>query len=191
MSRRNFSRRLLRHRWRDRFPSILPSLLVLLSLPGCGLIGPIEVELPATAVIQGISSHIPGAVGGDNGWANVSGTISRTIANQGVKREHLRSASLKEARISVTLPEDGHLGYIESFAVYIEAPGLERRRLAHASEAFASRPNRVEMDIEDVDLLDYVVAEQLSLIPEVVINHPPSIDHEIEIVLVLELVPSL
>lgn len=172
--------------------TVLAAVLAI-SVSGCGLVGPIEVELPATAVIRGTTSWIPGAGGDFAGWAGASAAIARTVDNQGVKPGDLKSARLARASITVLLPEeeDGHLGYLERFAIYIEAPGLERRRIAHHAEAFASNPVAVELVLDDVELLDYVVAESLTLAPDVVIARPPRRDVEIEVVLTLELVPAL
>lgn len=158
---------------------------------GCGVLGPITVEIPATAVIRGMRSSIPGAGDDWAGFGGASSSIARTIDNQGVKRSDLKSARLKQGRISVLLPEDGHLGSLEEFAVYIEAPGLERRRIAHQSEAFARKTGSVDLVIDDVELVEYVAAEQLTLSPHVVIGTPPEIDHEIEVVLVFAFVPSI
>ena len=73
---------------------------------------------------------------------------------------------LEEAGLSVTDGMD-NLDSLTSVAFYVEAPGMDRVLLA-VKDSIPPGVKRVEMDVKDVDLADYVAAG--ALIPSMVVS---------------------
>lgn len=161
------------------------AVAVLAFLAGCGKLTTFDVDLSSSGVIGGSLSHLAGRAGGFSGWSQAGGQVSRTIENQGVTAADIESARITAGSISVSVPREGFLDFVESFEIWVEAPGLERTRIAHQSEAFSERRSTYGLVLEDVDLKPYITAPSMTLHPELRVHHEPDMDHEIDVSLVL------
>src|SRR5690606_6009877 len=94
--------------------------------------------------------------------------ISQRIENQGVEPEDVRSAKLTRGGLRVVSPETESLKYLQSFELFVEAEGLDRKRIASiGQEAFAAAPKQVDFVLDDVELQPYVTAPAMKLVPQV------------------------
>lgn len=159
-----------------------------LMLASCSSLDQFDVELTSSGVIRGMLGRLPDGFGHIPAGAEVK----QTIRNQGVKPEDITSARLTQGSIRVKSPENGHLSFLPRFEIWVESPGLERKRVAYQDEAFAERRSSYPLVIEDVDLKPYVTAAEMTLVPNIdPPTRPPQHDHEIEVSLTLNVDLSL
>ncbi len=124
---------------------------------------------------------------GDMGFgkfASMDITQSETLANQGVEPGDIVDVRLSEFTLTVTSPEDGHLGFIESFDVYVVAPDLPEVLIASYDD-FGDDPTMVEMELPDVDLTDYATSQSMTFTIDAAGNRP-EVDTEIEAAITLD-----
>lgn len=140
--------------------------LLMVALFGCGSLDQFDIELSAQATIPGTASSIPGV---PVSQAFPGGAeISQRIKNKGVKPSDVETAKLTSGALRVLGPEDGHLSYLQSLELYVEADGFGRKRIAAAGPAaFSGKPTRVELTLDDVELQPYVTAPAMKIVPQV------------------------
>lgn len=129
----------------------------------CSSLDQFDVELVADGVIRGTLSSA-----GDGFQRFPGGTeVSQKIRNQGAGPGDVKSARLTAGTLSVTDPPGETLRYLESFEIFVEAPGLPRRRIAHQDAAFAARLPSHPLVLDDVELAPYITAESMMLTPKI------------------------
>lgn len=96
-------------------------------------------------------------------------TEAEELRNQGVEPGDITTAFLMDFTLSVVSPEGEDLSFIDTMALYVEAPGLERKLVAEAADFEAAS---VSFDLTDVDLADYIVSESMTLSTEVDARRP-------------------
>lgn len=133
------------------------------ALSGCASLDQFDIELSSQAVIPGTFSQLPG-VGYPGGFPG-GAEIAQRIENQGVAPEDVRSAKLTRGGLKIISPETESLKYLQSFELFVEAEGLERKRIA--SVTLAGEPKQVDFALDDVELQPYVTAPEMKLVPQV------------------------
>lgn len=140
--------------------------LLMVALVGCASLDQFDIELSAEATIPGAASQIPG-VSVSQGFPG-GAEISKRIENKGVKPSDVKTARLTAGALRVVAPEDGHLSYLESLELFVEAEGFERKRIASAGKtAFEGKPTRIELVLDDVELQPYLTAPAMKIVPNV------------------------
>ncbi len=128
----------------------LPLLLL-----GCGLLT-FEVESSAATSIEGagVLGELLEALS-FSGFSDFNVDVQSAMADQGVAE-----GDLSEVRVtSFTLTSTpGDMSFIESFAVYISAPGVDEALVA-SSSTFPTGETVVTLDIATLDLTPYVVSD--------------------------------
>lgn len=89
-------------------------------------------------------------------------TGSQALKNQGVQPGDIVDVRLAVFDLDVVKPEGADLAFIESLDVFIDAPGLPKVLIATADNIPAGT-RHLEMDLQDVDLTDYVVSKSLTI----------------------------
>ena len=150
---------------------------VAIMLGACSSIDQFDVPLSTKGVVPGTLSMLSG------GFASIpAGTsVSQKIQNAGVTANDITSARLTTGSITVTAPADGHLLYVESLELFVSAPGLEEKRVAHQDTAFAEKKTTYELLIDDVELKPYVAAPEMTLRPDLKLKSRPSMDLELRL----------
>lgn len=141
-----------------------------LALFACADLLTVPVETSASTVVEG-----QGTIGGIlnliefAGFSDFDVVVQEELSNQGVEEGEIQEAYLTEFTLSTPDAED--LAFIETFAVFVEAEGQPRTRIAH-QEAFPEGVTLVEMALDDVDLAPYIVAPSMTITTEVTANAP-------------------
>lgn len=104
-------------------------------------------------------------------FAQMDLTEASELQNQGVEPGDIKDVRLVVFDLEVTSPAGGDLSFIESMEVLVEAPGLESKTLASRTD-FPVGQSRVEFDIADLDLTEYVVSESMTLTTNVTGGRP-------------------
>ena len=96
-------------------------------------------------------------------FTNLDLSQSQEFKNREVQRRHVARANVEalELRIVSPTPEGQDFDFLETISFYVEAPGLERKRIAHKQVPRDSRSFKCEMD--DLELAPYVRAERMTV----------------------------
>ncbi|MCB9673574.1 MAG: hypothetical protein H6737_00575 [Alphaproteobacteria bacterium] len=105
------------------------------------------------------------------GFADLDITSRDAVANQGVEPGDINDVRFDELVLSATAPTDADLSFIESLSFYVEADGLDAMLVA-SQDDFPEGQAVVPLDLEDVDLTDYVVQPSMTLTTNVTGSRP-------------------
>ena len=134
-----------------------------------GQIASIELSESAEATIEGQSTlggltDLVGALGFD-GFAEMDISQSQALVNQGVQPGDIETAVVTSFTLSVIDPDDNDLSFISSLEIWVDAPDLEPVMVASQVD-FPEGESVVEFELEDIDLVDYVVSDSMSITTE-------------------------
>lgn len=158
-----------------------------LALFACADLLTVPVETSASTVVEG-----QGAIGGIldliefAGFSDFDVVVEEELANQGVEEGEIREAYLTAFTLST--PDGDDLSFVDTFAVYVEAEGQPRTRIAH-QEAFPEGEPVVELTLDDVDLAPFIVAPSMTITTEVT-GGPPVDDTTVDADIALEVVAT-
>lgn len=93
------------------------------------------------------------------------------ITNQGVEPGDISDVYFEELTLSVTEPTGGDLSFLKSLEFYVSADGLPTILVASRYN-FPEGVSSVEMILEEVDIVDYVVADSMDITTEVTGSRP-------------------
>ena len=134
-----------------------------------GQVATIELSESAEATIEGQSTlggitDLVGTLGFD-GFTEMDISQSQALVNQGVQPGDIETAIVTSFTLSAVDPDDADLSFISSLEIWVEAPDLEPVLVASQIE-FPEGVSVVEFDLEDVDLVDYVVSDSMNITTE-------------------------
>jgi hypothetical protein len=139
--------------------------VAMLACSGCE-VASIDVEREGYAVIPHDGTL---ELMGLDGFEAVLGQVEDT---EDVRREDVSDATLDQLVIEVLDPGQPDLSFITRIEVFAEAPDHERVRVAHG-ENFPVGVRVVQLEIDDVELRDYVAAQHVSLVASIDGKRPP------------------
>lgn len=148
-------------------------ILALGGLIACdAVLATISVEQEATTDVDG-ATLLEQLVGdlGFGSFLDMDITQSEELQNQGVADEDIQAVHLVVLELEVIEPDGGDLSFLDSMEFYVEAPDLDRKRVA-VREDFPEGVSLVAFEIIDIDLHDYVVSESMTLTTEVTGHRP-------------------
>lgn len=96
---------------------------------------------------------------------------SSELANQGVEPGDISSVYFDSLVLTATDPSGADLAFIDSLEFFVSADGLPTILVA-SQDDFPSGESTVEMDLEDVDLTEYVVAPSMNITTDVTGGRP-------------------
>ncbi len=147
---------------------------------GCGFIpASVDVDLDYPFIVAGgLSSVQPEPLPG------VGSEVRQTLSNEGVPVDRVREIRVTRLELvhlepvcQVQLGCD--LGFIQSLEVFVDSPGLERKRLGSITSPGQVRI--IEMAIDDVELSDYIRAESMTFVAHITLDGRPIQDVHLEI----------
>lgn len=150
----------------------------------CGGLDELDIKRSSTATIPGgnILSQLVGSLGFSD-LADMDLKDSQELKNQGVKPNEIDSVKLDSLTLDIVSPAGQDFGFLDDVSFFIEAPGLEKKRIAHG-EAFAPGLAHVGLDVDDVELKPYVTAASMSITSEVQ-GHQPNQETKVKATVVL------
>lgn len=111
--------------------------------------------------------------------------VSQELANQGVEPGDVDGVYFRELVLTVRAPAGGDLSFVDRLEFFVSGDGLPTQRVAWA-DRFEPGQGVVALNLEDVDLTDYVVAESMDIVTEVAGQRPDE-DTTIEASYVIEI----
>lgn len=123
----------------------------------------IRVEESASTVIA--EGTLFEGILGDFGFGEFTAldvTASEELANQGVEPGDIQDVRLVQFDLRATDPDGADLSFLESIEVTVSAAGLDEVVIASGSD-FPPGSDFVALEIQDVDLTEYVVSESMDV----------------------------
>ncbi len=141
----------------------LPVLAVVMGVGlTCAGLDNIDVRAEGETTIEG---SVLGSILGQIRFAGFNGidiSESQNFQNAGYTKDQIDSARLKVFTLTVRSPADGNFDFVSSLAFFAESEGLPRVEIARMEEV----PRGVgvlELEILDVELVDYAAAESMTI----------------------------
>jgi len=147
-------------------------LLVVAAWVGCDALFHIEVDGSSTSVIPAATPFetILGDLGfGD--FVDMDITDASELQNQGVEPGDISVVEFEELSLEATDPSGSDLSFIDRIELWVEAPGLDRVRVASQTD-FPPGQAAVELDLDDVDITEYVVSQSMTITADVTAVRP-------------------
>ncbi|MBC8073751.1 MAG: hypothetical protein IAG13_35855 [Deltaproteobacteria bacterium] len=173
----------LRHGWMTRARNLIAAALM--TAVGCE-IADFDVERSGTATIPSRPDAEAITVMELDGFEIVLAEIEDT---ENIGPEDISGAELRRFTIEVLDPADAELSFVDGIEIYAEAPDLERVRIAHLDEV-PRGAQRIELEVDGVDLHDYIIAPVVTL-SAVVDGDAPETDVRVRAVAVLNIGATL
>ena len=145
-----------RHGWMTRARNVLAAALM--TTVGCE-IADFDVERSGIATIPSRPEAEAITVMELDGFEIVLAEIEDT---EDIGPEDISGADLRRFTIEVLDPAGADLSFIEGIEIYAESPELERVRIAHLDDV-PRGASRIELEVDGVDLHDYIVAPVVTL----------------------------
>lgn len=135
----------------------------------------IDVEGESVSVVEEgtLLEDLVGDLGFDE-FLDMNVVESQELQNQGVEPGDIQDVRLVDFVLVATDPPGSDLSFLSEMALFVEAEGLERKRVAF-QDAFPEGVAEVAFELEDVDLTSYAVSESMSLTVDVT-GHRPADD---------------
>ena len=147
---------------------VLPTLAL---LPGCGSLFTIHVEGSSQTTVEAATPlEVLVTDLGFGEFVSMDITSADELTNQGVEPGDVQDVRLDVFSLEA-LEGSADLTFLESFALFVEAPDLPRVRLT-SQDGFPEGEAFVSLVTEDVDLTEYVQSQSLTLSTEVTGQRP-------------------
>lgn len=145
--------------------------LTVLLLPACGLVDDIIPDIEFSVDGGAINFTVPEGAAGTYELitADVPSDVAAELANENIDDERIKSVKLASALFKVAANAGIDISIIDNASVSVTAPGLPALTLA-SSDLSGISGNEVTLDIRDVDLVQYLLAESATYTLSVTIN---------------------
>lgn len=146
------------------------SRTVFVCLIACqGKLATIELSESAEATIEGQSTlggitDLVGALGFD-GFTEMDISQSQALVNQGVQPGDIETAIVTSFTLSAIDPDGADMSFVSSLEIWVEAPDLDPVLVASQTD-FPEGVSVIDFELEDVDLVDYVVSDSMNITTE-------------------------
>jgi hypothetical protein len=151
--------------WRRVLGSAVGAL-VLSTTFTCSNLDNAIVSRSGQATIPGAT--LPGELLGDLGFSEFSNfdlSQDQSVGGQGYTKDEIDGVKLVRVHLVVNAPAGGNFDFLDSIALFVEAEGLPRIQIASLTE-IPEGVTELELDVEDVQLVDYAVAPAMTLTTE-------------------------
>lgn len=154
-----------------RFRSIAAVAIVASLWAACNALSTIHLHEEATATVARgtLVEDLLGDVGFGE-FVDMDLMASSELRNQGVEPGDVREVVVTGLELEVTAPDGGDLSFIDTLAFFVEADGM-RERIAFQDD-FPVGVSVVEMQVDNVDIADFVVAQSMDIVTEVTAGRP-------------------
>lgn len=79
------------------------------------------------------------------------------------RKDLIEEIRLKQLELTITSPDDQNFSFLESIRVYIAAEGLPEIQIASKEDINSAVENILELDIEDIDIQEYIKKDNFNL----------------------------
>jgi hypothetical protein len=148
------------------------ALLCVLALSACNPTIDFDVPIEAETTISGggLVPELLGAIGFGE-FANLDLSNTQEFENNDVRKEQVKVARIKELTLTI-VSGDESFDFLESLSFSVEAPDLQKQRVA--SKTVPDGVTSFSCDLDDVDVAPYVRAPSMAITTDVDGQQPSS-----------------
>jgi hypothetical protein len=148
---------------RTPFALTLPVVMVIAVVVACESLDNIDVSADGQTTIpmRSILDDLLGPVT-FLGFEQFQVSESQEFHNQGYTEDQIDSVRIKRFVLTATDPSGASFDFLDSIAFFAEAPGLPKVEIARLDPVPDGR-SQLELEILDVELRDYSVAESMTI----------------------------
>lgn len=150
----------------------LPAAVVLGLWVGCDALFHIDVDgtsastIPAATPFEVVLGEI-----GFGEFVQMDLTEASELQNQGVEPGDISTVVFTTLSLEATSPAGADLSFIDRIEMWVEADGLDPVRVASQDE-FPVGQAQVELDLDEVDLTEFVVSRSMTITTDVTGSRP-------------------
>lgn len=137
-------------------------LLVLIVGLTCSSIDNVQVEASGETTVEGdLLGELLGQLS-FLGFEGIDISQSQEFENKGYTKDQIDSVRLRSFTLAITAPEDGNFDFLTRISFFAEADGLPEVEIARLDPVETGK-REIEMELLDVDLRDYAVADSMTI----------------------------
>jgi len=141
-------------------------------LNGCAAL-PITFDVPvsskSTIEQKSLVEKVIGSFG-FNDFTSFDITQSQEFKNNNAEKKHVHKARIKSFTLTIIAPTTQNFDFLTELSFFVEAPGLEKKRIAH--KKVPKGVKTFKFDLDDVELKPYVQSDKISITANVKGNRP-------------------
>jgi len=111
----------------------------------------------------------------------VSTNSEQEFENNNTRTDLVESIKLKRLRMDLITPENGNFNFLNEIRIFIRAEGLEEILIASSVAIPENGLRALELDIENIELRDYIRKDSYTLRTETVTDQAITEDQQINI----------
>lgn len=104
-----------------------------------------------------------------------------TFENNDTRSDLVESVRLRELRLDLIAPSDGDFNFLNEIEIFITADGLPEVLIASDLDIEPNDSRSLDLDIEDVELREYIVQDTYTLRTRTITDETINEDHQIEV----------
>ncbi|MDB2606722.1 hypothetical protein N9Y48_02960 [Zobellia sp.] len=97
------------------------------------------------------------------------------------RKDLIESIKLTKLQLVITSPENGDFSFLKSLDVYISAEGLDEILIASKDDVESNMGGILDMDLQDIDLKEYIKADSFNLRLDTVTDEVIDTDYKIDV----------
>lgn len=133
---------------------------VVLLFASCGKLGTFSVDHQVDVIIPSqFGVNLPFNVNSPE----IETNSEATFESEGTSTKRINSIQLSELRFSIVNPPNADFDFLNEIEVFIKAPGVSEKRVAHKMDIPETGLTSFFCDIDEVNLKDYISKENFSL----------------------------
>lgn len=104
-----------------------------------------------------------------------------TFENNDTRSDLVESVKLTELRLDLITPADGDFNFLNEIEIYITAEDLPEVLIASSIDIPANNSRSIELDVENVELKEYIKKDSYSLRTRTLTDETINEDHQIDV----------
>lgn len=112
---------------------------------------------------------------------DVSANSNSSFASNNTNKDLVEDIRLKQLILTITAPSSGEFSFLKSITLYISADGLPETKIAGKTNIPDNQGNTLTLDVEDVDLREYIKKDTYKLRLNTVTDKLITEDQEVEV----------
>ncbi len=156
------------------------SVIAVFVLPGCKALNKLTQFNIDYHTSFTYPANLPINLPGNTNTPDITTNADQQFAIKDTRKDLIQSIKLKQLTLTITDPSTQTFSFLKSVDVYISAPGLPETQVAHKDNIPANVGNTLDLDLFDVELRDYIKADNFNLritsVTDEIITHAVTVD---------------
>ncbi|NNK81188.1 MAG: hypothetical protein HKO93_06795 [Flavobacteriales bacterium] len=112
---------------------------------------------------------------------DIESNSTSTFEANDTRKDLIEEIRLTQLDLTLTSPDNGDFDFLEEIEIFIEAEGLEEKRIAYLSEVPTNSIRFLDLTVSESDLKEFIKKDEFSLRVRTVTDETINSDHHIEV----------